>query len=61
VWDRNGEIGRLEHFIVDEKSWHIGYLDVRAGDWLHGRSMLIATHSVQSISWARHRVNLRRA
>jgi hypothetical protein len=27
--------------IMDEASWHLGYLDVKAGDWLHGRTMLI--------------------
>jgi hypothetical protein len=58
VWAKDGEIGRLENFIVDEASWHIGYLDVRMGDWLHRRSMLVPTRSVKSISWADHRVNL---
>jgi len=59
VCDRKGEIGQLEHFIVDEHSWHIDYLDVQTGDWLHHRSMLIPTPWVKSISWARHSVNLK--
>lgn len=54
----DGDIGRLEHFIVDEGSWHIGYLDVKTGDWLHRRSMLVPTRWVTSVSWADHRVNL---
>lgn len=58
VWAEDGEIGRLENFIVDENSWHIGYLDVKAGDWLHSRSVLIPTRWVKAISWADHRVNL---
>ena len=58
VWAEDGEIGRLEGFIVDENSWHIGYLDVKAGDWLHSRSVLIPTRWVKGISWADHRVNL---
>jgi uncharacterized protein YrrD len=52
------EIGRLEDFIVDEDSWHIGYLDVKTGDWLHGRSMLIPTNWVKNISWAHRRVTV---
>jgi uncharacterized protein YrrD len=60
VWDKEGEIGRLENFIVNEGSWHIGYLDVRSGDWLHSRATLISTDSVKSISWAKYRVNLKR-
>lgn len=58
VWADRSEIGRLENFIVDEASWHIGYLDVKTGDWLHFRSMLVSTSSVTSVSWAHHRVNL---
>jgi hypothetical protein len=58
VWAEDGEVGRLEHFIVDEASWHIGYLDVKTGDWLHKRSMLLPTSWVRSISWADHRVDL---
>ena len=58
VWDDDGELGRLEHFIVDEASWHIGYLDVKTGDWLHSRSMLLPTSSVRSVSWADRRVDL---
>ena len=58
VWAKDGEIGRLENFIVDEASWHIGYLDVKTGDWLHSRSMMVPTDWVTSVSWADHRVNL---
>jgi hypothetical protein len=58
VWATNGEIGLLEGFIVDESSWHLGYLDVKAGDWLFNRSMLIPTQWVKSVSWAECRVNL---
>jgi hypothetical protein len=59
VWAEDGEVGRLEHFIVDEASWHIGYLDVKAGDWLHSRSVLVPTRWVKSVSWADHLVSLR--
>ena len=58
VWAVDGEIGRLENFIVDEASWHIGYLDVKMGDWLHSRSMLVPASCVRSISWPSHRVYL---
>jgi uncharacterized protein YrrD len=58
VWSTDGEIGHLEGLIMDEASWHLGYLDVKAGDWLHSRSMLIPTRWVKSISWADLRINL---
>ena len=58
VWSKEGEIGHVENFIVDESSWHIGYLDVKMGDWLHRRSVLVPTSKVVTVSWAHHRVNL---
>lgn len=61
VWATDGAIGRLEGFIMDDASWHLGYLDVKAGDWLHSRSVLVPTRSVKSIAWADHRVNLHQA
>jgi uncharacterized protein YrrD len=60
VWSDGKEVGHLEGFIVDEPVWHIGFLNVKAGDWLASRSVLIPTHSVESISWADHRVKLHR-
>ncbi len=48
----DGEFGILEGFVMDEASWRIGYLDVKSGDWLQNRSVLVLTRWVQSISWA---------
>lgn len=48
----DGECGVLEGFVVDETSWHLGYLDVKTGDWLRNRSLLLPTRWVQSVSWA---------
>lgn len=53
-----GGIGRLQDFIMDDTSWHIGYLDVQAGDWLRGRSVLVPTRWIESISWAKCQVTL---
>ena len=61
VWASDGVVGCLESFVVDEAVWHIGYLDVKTGDWLQSRSVLVPTSWVKSISWADHRVNLRHA
>jgi uncharacterized protein YrrD len=58
VWAADGEIGRIEGFIVDENSWHLGYLDVMGGEWLDSGSALISTHWIRSISWDDCRLNL---
>ena len=58
VWASDGVVGYLESFVVNEAVWHIGYLDVKTGDWLQSRSVLVPTSWVKSISWADHHVNL---
>lgn len=50
VWATDGEVGSLDGFVIDESSWHLGYLKVKAGHWLHERSVLIPTRWVSSIS-----------
>ena len=54
----DGEIGRLESFILDDATWHIGYLEVKAGKWLLDRTVLIPTRWIESVSWDNCRVNL---
>jgi uncharacterized protein YrrD len=61
LWNKRYPIGRLENFILDDGSWLIRYLEVRSGDWLHRRSLWVSTAAVESLSWARHRVNVRLA
>jgi len=58
VWATDGDFGILEDFVIDEDSWHIGYLDVKSGDWLQNRSVLVPTRWVQSVSWADFRIQL---
>jgi hypothetical protein len=54
----DGDFGILEGFVMDETNWHLGYLDVKGGDWLHCRSVLVPTRRVESVSWAELSVNL---
>ena len=58
VWATDGEVGTLHGFVMDQVSWHLGYLDVKAGHWLPSRSVLIPTGWVASISWATRKVHL---
>jgi hypothetical protein len=58
VWASDGEIGRLEGLIMDEACWHLSYLNVKTGDWLRNRLMLVPTRWIKSVSWDDRRVNL---
>ncbi len=61
VWATDGDFGTLEGLVMDEASWHLGYLDVKSGDWLQNRSVLVPTASVQSVSWPDLRIYLSHA
>ena len=58
VWATDGDFGILAGFVMDEDSWHLGYLDVKSGDSLQSRSVLVPTRWVQSVSWADFRIHL---
>ena len=58
VWATDGDFGILEGFVMDEASWHLGYLDVKSGGWLQNRSVLVPTRWVRSVSWAEFRIHL---
>jgi uncharacterized protein YrrD len=46
----DGEIGKVEEFYFDDKTWNIRYLIVDTGNWLSGRKVLIAPSALVSIS-----------
>ncbi len=60
VWGSQGLMGRLEGYLIGDKSWHIGYLAVRARQWAYGEQ-LVPTRRVCEISWGEHRVWLQGA
>ena len=59
VWASDGNFGVLEGFVMDDASWHLGYLDVKSGDWLKNRSVLVPTRWVDSVSWSEFRIDLK--
>lgn len=48
---RDGEIGHVEDFVVEEDSWLIRYLVVDTRNWLPGRKVLVAPHWATGIDW----------
>ena len=58
----DGKVGQVEDFIVDDSEWVIKMLVADTGSWLRGRRVLLATGSVEDISYPEKSVavNLRR-
>lgn len=54
----DGELGVVEDLYIDDGTWALRYLVVRAGPWLTGRKVLISPHAVLDIQHDRSRVSL---
>ena len=49
---KDGEIGHIEDFLIDDDTNHILFLVEDLGEWLSPKSVLIATRSILKIDWA---------
>jgi hypothetical protein len=47
----DGDIGHVEGFLVDEKSWAIRYLIVNTSNWWLGHEVLIAPQWIDDVDW----------
>ena len=59
VQARDGEIGHVEDFIVDDETWAIRYLVVDGRNWWLERKVLVAPFWVQGVSWANNSVSVK--
>jgi len=55
---RDGEIGRVDDFVLDDEEWNFRYLVVNTRNWLPGRKVLVAPLWAEKIRWTEHSVFL---
>jgi uncharacterized protein YrrD len=55
---RDGDIGRVDDFLIDEDSWKLLYMVVDTGSWLPGRKVLVSPTWVEEIDWNGSRVRV---
>jgi sporulation protein YlmC with PRC-barrel domain len=48
---RDGEIGHVEDFILDDENWAIRYLVVNTQNWWPGKKVLISPKWIERVSW----------
>ena len=48
---RDGEIGHVEDFIIDDETWEIRYVVVDTRNWLPAKKVLIAPRWIDRVSW----------
>ena len=58
----DGEVGHVEDFLIDNKTWAIRYLIVDTRNWWPGKKVLVSPHWIERVSWSEAKVfvNLRR-
>jgi len=54
----DGEIGHVEDFFVDDKSWTIRYMLVDTTNWWAGKKVLVAPAWIQRVDWAESKVHV---
>jgi hypothetical protein len=55
---RDGEIGHVADFLIEDGDWSIHYLIVDTQNWWPGKQVLISPRSIESTDWSKRLVNL---
>lgn len=50
------DIGHIEDFIVDDKTWAIRYLVINTRNWLAGKKVIVSPLWIEQISWSEAKV-----
>ncbi|HEY5282569.1 MAG TPA: PRC-barrel domain-containing protein [Polyangia bacterium] len=53
---RDGAIGHVEDFVIDDETWAIRYLIVDTRNWWPGKQVLIAPQWIERVSWSESKV-----
>ena len=52
----DGEIGRVDDFLIDDRDWAIEPLGIDTGNWLPGRKVVVSPGWLRGVDWAGHRI-----
>ncbi len=55
---RDGEIGHVKGFLVDDYLWSVRYLIVNTSNWWVGHQVLISPEWIQDVSWSESKVTI---
>lgn len=53
---KDGEIGHIDDFIIDDEIWAIRYLIVDTKNWLPGKKVLVSPQWIERVSWNEQKV-----
>jgi len=53
---RDGDLGHVEDFIVDDESWVLRYMVVDTRNWWPGKHVLVSPHWITAVRWTQSSV-----
>jgi uncharacterized protein YrrD len=53
---KDGEIGHVDDFIIDDETWAIRYLVVDTRNWWPGKKVLVSPQWIERVSWDQKKV-----
>ncbi len=54
----DGDIGKVEDFIVDDTNWKIHFLVVKTGNWFSEKQVLISPQWIKEVKWEEQNVTI---
>jgi|SRR6266850_5132841 len=54
----DGEIGHVDDFLIDERTWTVRYLVVDTSNWIGGRSVLISPATLTSVDSVHRKIQV---
>src|SRR5580698_6500607 len=53
---KDGEIGHVDGFVIDDKYWNVRYIDIATRNWLPGKKVLVSPAWIERVSWLESKI-----
>jgi hypothetical protein len=53
---KDGAIGHVEGFVIDDEFWNVRYIEVATRNWLPGKKVLVSPEWIEKVSWLDSRI-----
>jgi hypothetical protein len=53
---KDGEIGHVHGFVIDDKYWNIRYIEIATRNWLPGKKVLVSPEWIERVSWPESKI-----
>jgi sporulation protein YlmC with PRC-barrel domain len=55
---KDGEIGHVDDFIIDDDAWAIRYMVIDTNNWWMGKKVLVSPHWIKRVNWSTSEVSI---